>query len=167
MSFIVTKNTFSPTLRAMARKCSNLKPVLEAMGTALVAVTKRAFSDTSLRPTEWPAVKTGKSPLRRTGTMWQSIRITELTGNQVKVGTDRPYAAWQQFGTKGPYTIKPKNKKALFFPGAAHPMRSVQHPGLPPRPFFPFTPAGEMTEIAKKRIESAARAKLISLLNLK
>lgn len=167
MSFTVTKDTFSPTLRAMAARCRDLRPVLEAMGQALVAVTKRAFSDDALRPEPWEDVKTGKSPLRRTGTLWQSIRITELTGEHVKVGTDRPYAAFHQFGTKGPYTIRPKNGKSLSWPGAAHPVRSVQHPGLPPRPFFPFTPAGEMTPAAQKRIESAARAKLGSLLNLK
>jgi hypothetical protein len=42
---------------------------------------------------------------------------------------------WQNFGT-GPYIIKPKKKKALYFAGLKHPVRQVKHPGLPPRAFM-------------------------------
>ncbi len=38
------------------------------------------------------------------------------------------YAIWIELGTKA-HIIRPKNKKALFWPGAAHPMSSVKHPG--------------------------------------
>lgn len=49
------------------------------------------------------------------------------------------YAKWLEEGTglygphKQRYTIRPKNKKALFWPGAAHPVKSVNHPGMRPR----------------------------------
>lgn len=36
-----------------------------------------------------------------------------------------------------PHTIFPKNKKALFWKGAAHPMKSVNHPGTKANPFMP------------------------------
>ncbi len=184
MSFVVTKDEITPALRNMVDRCRDRQPVLEAMGEALVSVTKRAFNDPSLRPEAWAPIKNlnvdsagrqraanGKfqssSALKKSGALWQSIRITELTGDHVTVGTDRPYAGFQQFGTKGPYTIRPKTKKALAWPGAAHPMKSVQHPGLPPRPFFPFSPEGQITDAALRRIQSVARAKLLAQMNQK
>ncbi|MED1851835.1 hypothetical protein P4V33_09235 [Brevibacillus borstelensis] len=37
-------------------------------------------------------------------------------------------------GPKGEkFEIRPKNKKALFFPGAPHPVKKVMHPGMKPR----------------------------------
>lgn len=45
------------------------------------------------------------------------------------------YAAHVEFGTS-PHTILPSNKKALFWPGARHPVRGVSHPGTQPQPFF-------------------------------
>lgn len=39
-------------------------------------------------------------------------------------------APWFEEGTK-PHVIRPKNKKALFWKGAAHPVRIVHHPGTP------------------------------------
>ena len=59
----------------------------------------------------------------------------------LSVGSPMEYAAWQQFGTGtfaggSPYTITPKSKKALAWPGGAHPVKSVQHPGIPARPFI-------------------------------
>lgn len=40
-----------------------------------------------------------------------------------------PYAIFVHEGTS-PYTIRPKAKKALWWPGARHPVRSVRHPGI-------------------------------------
>ncbi len=45
------------------------------------------------------------------------------------------YAPFVQFGT-GPRTIYPKNKKALFWKGASHPVKKVNHPGSKPNPFM-------------------------------
>ncbi len=49
------------------------------------------------------------------------------TGHWLEVGT----------GLHGPYKqafiIRPTEKKALFWPGAAHPVKAVLHPGMEPR----------------------------------
>ena len=45
------------------------------------------------------------------------------------------YAAWVEFGTE-PHVIFPRTKKALFWPGADHPVRMVNHPGTRPRPYL-------------------------------
>jgi hypothetical protein len=51
------------------------------------------------------------------------------------------YALWVEQGT-GEHVILPVNKKALFWPGADHPVRMVFHPGTKARPFL--MPAAEM-----------------------
>jgi HK97 gp10 family phage protein len=59
-----------------------------------------------------------------------SGRVTGIT-----VGTNVSYAADVEYGT-APHVILPKNKKALYWPGAAHPVSRVNHPGTRPRPFM-------------------------------
>ncbi len=76
----------------------------------------------------------------------------KATDTQAVVGTNVEYAAVHQFGGKiGPRIIKPKNKKALFWPGAAHPVKSVKHPGatIPARPFLKIPETG-MEKIRQK-----------------
>ncbi|WIC88818.1 minor capsid protein [Streptomyces phage OnionKnight] len=60
------------------------------------------------------------------------------------IGTNVNYAAAVEYGTS-PHVIKPVNKRALYWPGAAHPVASVNHPGTRAQPFM--RPAIEMTEI--------------------
>lgn len=46
------------------------------------------------------------------------------------------YAMFVHEGT-GPHVIVPLNKKALYWKGAAHPVRKVNHPGIRSNPFMP------------------------------
>ena len=163
MSFRVTRDTLTPALARMAAECKNPQGILKAMGQELVSLTQGAFNDASLRPEFWPPTKTGHAPLKAGGALFHSIRITGISGNEVRVGTDRPYAVYQQFGTSGPYEIKAKIKKALHWGGKGGPtVKSVMHPGLPPRPFFPFDSQGNMLELARERIHAAVEKKLES-----
>lgn len=59
-----------------------------------------------------------------------------------------PYAIYVHQGS-GPRTITPKNKKALFWPGAKHPVRSVRHPGTKPNPFMEKILSNAAPEINK------------------
>ena len=45
------------------------------------------------------------------------------------------YARWVEEGTAA-HVILPVKKKALFWPGADHPVRMVWHPGTKPRPYL-------------------------------
>lgn len=45
------------------------------------------------------------------------------------------YAIYIETGTD-PYIIRPKNAKALFWDGAAHPVKVVHHPGIKAQPFL-------------------------------
>jgi phage gpG-like protein len=163
----IDKDTISPDLRKRIKALGDRKPVLEAMGAALMAIAKAAFTQSSLRPTQWKAIRNTKgqfkAPLYDTGALKQSIRVVSVSNDSVRVGSDRPYAAAHQFGSK-PYVITPKRAKALFWPGAGHPVKSVNHPGLPPRPFFPFGSDGKPTDEATRRINATARAKLASMM---
>jgi HK97 gp10 family phage protein len=59
-------------------------------------------------------------------------------GKKGEIRATAPYAAYVHQGTGlwGPFRqlIRPKTKKALFWPGALHPVRSVK--GQRPNPFF-------------------------------
>jgi phage gpG-like protein len=63
----------------------------------------------------------------------------EVKGNSVLVGTNKEYGAAHQFGAKiPPHTIQAKHAKALFWGGAAHPVKKVSLPeiNIPARPFI-------------------------------
>jgi hypothetical protein len=53
----------------------------------------------------------------------------------VIVGTSVSYGPSVEYGT-GPHEIRPKDKKALFWKGAAHPVKKVMHPGSPAQSFL-------------------------------
>lgn len=64
-------------------------------------------------------------------------------------GSNRPTARWHHFGTP-PYTITPKTKEALSWPGGPGPRKKVNHPGLPARPIIGTSADDdqELTQIA-------------------
>jgi len=45
------------------------------------------------------------------------------------------YGLYVEFGTP-PHIIRPRNKKALYWKGADHPVKSVKHPGTRPQPWI-------------------------------
>lgn len=53
-------------------------------------------------------------------------------GRRVEYGNDTTasYAPYVEWGTR-PHIIRPKNAQALWWPGAAHPVKVVHHPGTP------------------------------------
>lgn len=158
------RDGITPELARIARDIKDRKPILKDMALQLVSITKRAFSDASLRPAPWPPRKsdgptkykvraglknagqtrTAKSHnlLRLSGALWQSIRVAEVTHEQATVASDRVYAAAQQFG------YAPRK--------------------LPARPFFPFaTPTSEMTATAKEKIQKVARDRIAKILGVR
>jgi hypothetical protein len=81
----------------------------------------------------------------RTGFLTQSFRA-ELTTGMLKWFPTASYAPFVQFGT-APHVIEPKDKKALYWPGAAHPVRKVNHPGTKPNDFMGRIVAASQEEI--------------------
>ena len=69
-----------------------------------------------------------------TGLLRNSInsKITLLTGT---VSTNTKYARIVEEGSM-PHIIKPKKKKFLYWNGASHPVKQVNHPGTKPKPYM-------------------------------
>lgn len=70
-----------------------------------------------------------------TGRLANSL-ISEVQNKVLRVGsTDVNYATDVEMGTM-PHLIFPNSKQALFWPGAAHPVAYVNHPGTRPQPYL-------------------------------
>src|SRR5262249_14614796 len=81
----------------------------------------------------------------RTGFLVQSF-MAELTSGMLRWFPTASYAGFVEFGTK-PHTILPKRAKALYWPGADHPVARVNHPGTKSNPFMERIIAASQPEI--------------------
>ena len=73
----------------------------------------------------------------KTGYLTQSFGLGILIGRLIgRIWPTAEYAIFVHEGTK-PHEIRPKNGKALYWPGAAHPVGKVNHPGTKPNRFMP------------------------------
>ena len=69
-----------------------------------------------------------------TGLLRNSINSKISTFEGV-VSTNTKYARIVEEGSR-PHIIRPKKKKALYWAGASHPVRQVNHPGTKPKPYM-------------------------------
>lgn len=119
----------------LLRRGSDLSGLMDDIGEALLESTQARFN-TSIGPDgiAWAPVKRGGKPLFQTGRMRDDISPTSGP-DWVELRAHAKQAPWHQFGTR-PYTIVPKTKKALAWPGGPGPRKKVHHPGLIARPFM-------------------------------
>jgi phage gpG-like protein len=118
------------------------------MGDELVGIARGAFSDPALRPAAWPALKRPRRPhalLVQTGALRESIRVLQTGGDTVAIGSALPYAAVHQFGSR---------------------QARGRGGGIPARPFLPYDAAGQMTALARTRVNAVAARTLRRLLGL-
>ena len=81
-----------------------------------------------------------EAPRGKSRKLSQNIQA-KAVGLEGEVGPNldiTPYAWYVHEGTN-PYTIRPKAKKALWWPGARHPVKKVRHPGIKANPFIERT----------------------------
>jgi len=160
---VTTHDGITPDLSRKIRGLANRKPTLLAMGEAVVSLTKRAFLDPALRPASWPERKRKYAHpiLQKSKQLRKTVHVGRATSDSVEVGSAVEYAAVHQFGGKTKArVIRPSGKKALFWPGAAHPVKAVKHPGsvIPPRPFFPIRGTPKNAQLTQRANEAVARA---------
>ena len=149
------RDEISPSLAKQLAAARDPRAVLQAAGTQMVSITKRAFRDTSQRQQSWPDKKSGgASNLILKGMLISSIRIVSLDAKSVTVGSDRKYAAIHQLGG----TILPKGKALVFTIGGKKVF--AKKVTIPARPFFPFTRNGELASFAKGRVQAVMQAAL-------
>ena len=61
---------------------------------------------------------------------------TDIKGLGATIHTSNiKYAPGVEYGTKA-HIIRPKNKKALYWKGAKHPVKKVSHPGSKAKPYL-------------------------------
>ena len=75
--------------------------------------------------------------------------LAALRSAYAVVGTDLPYARMVHDGTR-PHDIAPVGEKALAWPGAAHPVARVHHPGYKGNPFLTGALADKAPEVAAR-----------------
>ena len=91
---------------------------------------------------EIEARATDEAPVKTSNLRRRIVSSVSADGRKGVVTSQAPYSEYVHEGTgiygpfKTPFRIFAKNKKALFWPGAAHPWRSVPHKGQKPNPFF-------------------------------
>jgi len=145
----------------------NLRPFLKAVGETVVLQTEDRFNNQGPAPdgTAWAPLKnTTRARKKNTkilseqgvmGGLRGSIRYQLIGNDTVAIGTNKVYGAIHQLGGKtGPRTIVPVKGKALYWPGAAHPVRAVKHPGsnIPARPYLGLSRenSDEIVEMANR-----------------
>ncbi len=142
MANLSISNKLTPALARIGAGVKNKKPILEAIGLQLVSITKRAFTDSSLRPTPWaPKVDGTPATLRRSGALWHSVRVSEVTNALVKIASDRIYSAIHQLGGKA---------------GRGHKVT------IPPRPYMPILDK-KLTPLAKAKVMAIVKDKVKAL----
>jgi len=134
-------------LQELARKTGNLVPALKRIGEYMLRVTEDRFKkEQAPDGSKWKDVRPStrakkKHPkiLTESGHLRGSIRYQLQGKDTLAVGTNVPYGAIHQLGGKTPARIiTARVKKALYWRGARHPVKSVKHPGsvFPARPFL-------------------------------
>lgn len=136
IEFLKIRDGVSSDLQRKARAAKDKRPLLRAMGTAAVTLGKQAFTDSGLRPAEWLGRKDDKphNLLMLATMLYRSVRIGDVSGDQVTIVSDRPYAAVHQLGS--------------------------EKLGIPARPFLPFMADGRLTATGAERVNRALRAAL-------
>ena len=103
-------------------------PVYRDLLVRAIRVESRAKILASGRP--GPKVQSGRLRASITHRL-----LSSPEGAFAEVGTNVEYAGFVEYGT-GPHTIRARNRQALYWKGADHPVRSVRHPGNRPYPFL-------------------------------
>lgn len=89
-----------------------------------------------------------RAPVGETGAYRSSIHVEQgevkstsaeasvLTNHEAAFALEMGSGLQAETGPKEKYAIEPDEKKALFWPGAAHPMFRVMHPGIDAQPHW-------------------------------
>lgn len=68
------------------------------------------------------------------GRLAGSFQLFHVSDNEYRISSEVIYASYVNEGT-GPHEIVPTNAQALYWPGADHPVKRVNHPGTEANPF--------------------------------
>lgn len=130
-----------------------LKPIIPPPGTLSAAKYARA-----VQAARGIAETAGLSEARGITRSWKhkpDWKIERKGDDESDIVTSDEIFHWQDEGTKGPYVIRPRRKRALFWSGAAHPVRRVVHPGLKAKNY-----SAQIAEKMQKQYERIMQAEI-------
>lgn len=150
ITIAVNDSDIQAALVEMESRAEDLSPVMRIIGEYMVRSTEDRFRNEGPAPdgTPWAPLAPGTRAKKRhaktlteSGGLRGDIHYRLQGDSAVLVGTTGrvSHAAVHQLGARtGPRVIRPRGAKALYWPGAAHPVKSVKHPGavIPARPFL-------------------------------
>lgn len=119
MDFNITIEGLDKIIAGAEEAGANLQPLMKA------ALNKSAATVQGIAREQAP---------HRTGNLQRSI-LYQVDYPIANVNVNEKYGLYVETGT-APHDIVPKNKKALFWAGAANPYKIVHHPGTRANPFF-------------------------------
>lgn len=123
------ETTFRVNIAGLERNLSDPNgPIAKELSRRAQRVRDQAVVNASGRP--GPKVDTGRL---RSSIGWRLVGTGR--GFYAEVYCPVSYAGFVEFGT-GPYVILPVRKQALYWKGAAHPVRRVVRQGNRPYPFL-------------------------------
>ncbi|MEW6263376.1 MAG: phage virion morphogenesis protein [Thermodesulfobacteriota bacterium] len=139
---VTTSDTgVAKVLATLQARVENLTPAMKIVGRLIRDSVVKNF-EAGGRPKRWKpsarAMLEEGQTLRDSGRLYKSI-VSKAYADRAVIGTNVIYALIHQTGGRTPaHVIRPKTKKALFWPGARHPVGAVRHPGsnIPPRPYL-------------------------------
>ena len=131
-------------LQQLSTKLADMTPAMRRIAGYMQNAVEENFAQEG-RPTKWipskRALRDSGHTLQDSGQLAASIS-SRFSADSAMVGTNKPYAAPNHFGAHIPaHDIAPVNKKALWWPGLAHPVKKARFPGadIPARPFMCLT----------------------------
>ena len=137
---------FKEYFKKIAQKVKNMSPLMQEISEEMHDAVEENFEQQG-RP-KWPKLKPSTLKKREDGQILQDTGalVNSISNNHDStsaiVGTNKIYAPIHQFGGTIPARIiKPKYKKALFWPGLKHPVKQAKIPAtnIPARPFLNLT----------------------------
>lgn len=130
-----------------------VKPIIPPRGTLSPAKYARAIRDA-----RGIAETAGLSEARSITRGWRHTvdwKIDRKGDDESNITTNDPIFGYQDRGTKGPYEIRPRTRRALFWRGARHPVKRVTHPGLKPQNF-----SEKIAETMRKQYQRIMQAEI-------
>lgn len=162
ISLIVNDQQVQQSFRQLIEKSQHKGPAMAGISSRMLGAVEDNFRAEG-RPTRWnrlkPSTLAARAKSGKSGKILQASGKLAAsntpfhTGDTAGVGTNRPYAAAMNNGSR-PHEIKPRFKKALAFGGKV--FRRVKHPGTAPRPFYVLmdTDKADMMNIMARHIMS-------------
>lgn len=93
-----------------------------------------------------------------TGRLKNAVETIQITRFHYILVANTHYAPFVEFGT-APHTIRANDAQALFWKGADHPVKAVNHPGTPEQPFM--RPARDrIAQVLPRKIDMALKGKI-------